>query len=237
MRSVTYVGVDGSVWPLTSVDHAGVFLQATPNDLAVEDGFLSGSLDFVVADHSPDGVVLGELSEIEARWRRAWSTRVFGSLRVDDEERPSAWLRVKLASHIAAFPDFSVDGYQDFSQSVVAEGDSWFRSYEFPGPSVTVVNGGDVDGWVRIRWQAGGKVTLPSGASFTLPAVSSPRTIVLDPRESCVVMDDEGNADILVWKSLRGSVFPEVIPPGEQRTFTIPSGSSLFFDEGVVSPW
>lgn len=237
MRSVTYVGVDGSVWPLTTVDHDGVFLQATPSDLTVEDEKLSGSLDLVVADHSPDGVELGELSEIESRWRRAWSTRQYGTLRVGDERRPSAWLRVRLSAPIPAFPDFGADGYQDFSQSVVAEGDSWFRTYEFPDPAVTVVNGGDVDGWVRIRWQEGGKVILPSGASFTLPEVAAPRTIVLDPRESCVVLDDDGNIDRSVWKSLRGSVFPEMIPPGEQRVFTIPNDSMLLFDEGVMSPW
>lgn len=237
MRSVTYVGVDGSVWPLTTVDHDGVFLQATPSDLTVEDEKLSGSLDLVVADHSPDGVNLGELSEIEARWRRAWSSRVFGTLRVDDEERPSAWIRVKLASPIPSFPDFGAEGYQDFTQSIIAEGDSWFRTYEFPGPSVMVVNGGDVDGWVRIRWQEVGEVTLPSGASFILPTVPTPRTIVLDPHESCVVLDDDGNIDRSVWKSLRGNVFPEMIPPGEQRAFTIPAGSSLLFDEGVMSPW
>ena len=237
MRSVTYVGVDGSVWPLTSTDHAGVFLQATPSDLTVENEKLSGSLDLVVADHTPDGVDLGELSEIESRWRRAWSQRVFGTLRVEDELRVDAWLRVKLASPVPSFPEFGADGYQEFEQSVVADSHVWWRSHVFHDGVVTVVNSGDVDGWVRVRWEQPGDVVMPSDAVLSLPPVGEPRTIVLDPHESCIVLDDTGAVDAALWRQLRGGVFPEIVPAGERRVFTVPEGATLLFNEGVYSPW
>lgn len=237
MRSVTYIGVDGSVWPLTSMDHAGVFLQATSTDLAAEDDALSGSLDLVVADHTPDGAHIDELGEVEARWRRAWSHHVFGTLRVEDEQREDAWLRVKLAAPVPSFPEFGIDGYQEFEQSVVADSPVWWRSRVFHGGVVTVINSGDVDGWARVRWTQPGDLVMPSGAVLSLPPVEEPRTIVLDPHESCIVLDDAGEVDPELWRQLRGGVFPEIVPAGEQRVFTIPEGATLLFNEGVHSPW
>ncbi|MCT1411647.1 hypothetical protein [Corynebacterium sanguinis] len=67
--------------------------------------------------------------------------------------------------------------------------------------------------------------------------MSAPRTVLLDPHESCVVLDDSGAVDEVVWKQLRGRVFPEVVPAGEVREFVVPDDAALIFDEGVASPW
>ena len=239
MKSVTYVGVDGSVWPLTSTDHAGAFLQATPDELrSDEDGEpVSGSLDLVVADHLPDGGELDDVRVVERRWRRAWSTHRFGTLRIDDDEGEDYWLRVRLAAPIAGFPEVDPDGYVEFSQSVVGESPVWWRTQTF-GPGVAQVsNSGDVEGWPRVRWESAGRLIMPSGAVVDLPEVDNPRTVLLDPHESCVVLDDSGTVDEVVWRQLRGRVFPEVVPVGEVRQFTVPTGASLILSEGVVSPW
>ncbi len=239
MKSVSYAGVDGSVWPLTSVGHAGVFLQATPDELrSDEDGEpIAGSLDLVVADHLPGGVRLDDVRVVERRWRRAWSVRKFGTLRVDDDEGVNHWLRVRLASPIAGFPEVDPEGYVEFSQSVIAESPVWWRTQTFGPGSAPVSNSGDVDGWPRVRWESAGRLVMPSGAVVDLPSVSAPRTVLLDPHESCVVLDDSSAVDEVVWRQLRGRVFPEVVPAGEVRKFTVPAGASLIFNEGVASPW
>ena len=239
MKSVSYIGVDGSVWPLTSTDHAGVFLQATPDELkSEEDGEpITGSLDLVVADHLPDGTRMDDVREIERRWRSAWSTRQFGTLRVDDDEWVDHWVRMKLAAPIAGFPEVDPEGYVEFSQSVVAESPVWWRTKTYLPGTVQVSNSGDVDGWTRVRWESAGRLVMPSGAIVDLPSVSAPRTVLLDPHESCVVLDDSGVVDEVVWRQLRGRVFPEIVPVGEARRFTVPDKATLIFDEGVVSPW
>ena len=239
MKSVSYTGVDGSVWPLTSTDHAGVFLQATPDELrSEEDGEpVAGSLDLVVADHLPDGGELDDVRVVERRWRRAWSPRMFGTLRVDDDEGVDHWLRFRLASPIAGFPEVDPEGYVEFSQSVIAESPVWWRSQTFGPGAVQVSNSGDVDGWPRVRWESAGRLVMPSGAVVDLPAVSAPRTVLLDPHESCVVLDDSGDVDEAVWRQLRGRVFPEVVPVGEVREFVVPDDAALIFNEGVTSPW
>ncbi|WP_288833664.1 hypothetical protein [uncultured Corynebacterium sp.] len=239
MKSVTYVGVDGSVWPLTARDHEGVFLQATPDELRAEGdgGPIAGSLDLVVADNSPEGEDLEPVWVTERAWRRAWSVREFGTLRVDDGEGSDHWLRVRLSVPISGFPEVSPEGFVEFSQAVVADVSVWSRRFEFVGSSVLVANSGDVDVWPRVRWGLAGELTMPSGAVVQLPEVPSPRTILLDPSESCAVVDDSGVVDEPVWKGLRGKVFPEMIPAGQAREFQLPEGATLIVHEGVVSPW
>lgn len=241
MKSVTLIGVDGSVWPLTSVDHEGVFLKAEPTNLAPgNDGeSIEGSLDLVVADNSPTGGVLAPIGVTERRWRDAWSMREYSTLIVSEDEGIGDYsLELRLAAPIPDFPEFDASGYVDFSQSVRAFSDVWIHTVTVSGSVVDVVNPGDVDVWPRVRWTQAGSLVMPSGAVIELPAVTSPRTMWLDPSESCVVKDNDGVVDQTLWRVLRGSVFPESVPPGENaRRFTLPAGASLIYDVGVYSPW
>lgn len=86
---------------------------------------------------------------------------------------------------------------------------------------VTVTNTGDVLIYPKIRWNgAGGEVTSPSGATFTLPSVSEPTVISLSPR------------------SLRlDGAFPEGVPPGESKTWSLPAGASMSWEILVADPW
>lgn len=241
MKSVTLIGVGGSTWPLTSVHHEGVFLRAEPTNLdpGNEGGTIEGSLDLVIADNSPAGGELAPIDVTERKWRDAWSMREFSTLIVaDDEGVGDYFLPLKLAARIPDFPEFDADGYVDFSQSVVSDSEVWRRTITVDGAAAGVVNVGDVDVWPRVRWTRAGNLVMPSGAIVKLPAVPSPRTIWLDPSESCVVKDDNGVVDHALWLSLRGGVFPEPVPPGDElRPFGLPADAQLIYDIGVYSPW
>ena len=78
---------------------------------------------------------------------------------------------------------------------------------------------------------------MPSGASFTLPAVGSARTLVLDNDESCVVTDDRGRVDRALWHTLAPTVLPESVPIGERRRFSVPTGAELQWQVAVLDPW
>lgn len=239
MRSVTYIGVDGSVWPLTSWDHRGVFLGAAPDEIRSDaDGEpLQGSLSVVIADNSPEGAPLDPICVTERAWRRAWSKRRWGTLRVESDAGQTYWVKVKLAATIPGFSELEPEGFVEFTQEIVADSPVWWHTLVRTGPKVVLTNAGDVDVWVRIRWRDAGRVTMPSNAVFILPAVPGPRVITLDPKQSCVVRDDNGVIDETTWKALRGVAFPEVVPAGETREFMVPADASVIMDEGVDSPW
>lgn len=120
---------------------------------------------------------------------------------------------------------------------VVADKGQWlFRDYG--SGIVTVTNLGN--GFIRpkIRWVGvGGVVELPSGASFTLPPVSEPRTVSLDYTRSFEVLDDGGVLDDALWRELRGSVIGEGIPQKESRTFRLPDEATLLWDLAFLNPW
>lgn len=240
MESVSYRGVDGSVWPLTEWSHRGVFLKEGALALAPgeeEGAGLSGGLSLVVADNAPDGAELVEIDETMQAWRRAWSPRLYGSLVVvGADEAAETWARVRLAAPIPDLTVIGPEGFEEFEQQVVAESRRWLRTEVLPGPEVTVFNAGDWEVWPRVRWQAGGVLVLPSGARVSLPTVPAPRTIWLDPGLGCVVVDDDGERDVDLWRALRGEVFPEVVPPGEGRVFRVPASAVVSWDWEVDDP-
>ena len=87
--------------------------------------------------------------------------------------------------------------------------------------TVTVTNYGDVSVWPKIRHEgAGGVVTNPSGAKFTIPRAAEETIIDLDPR----VLRLEG-------------AFPESVPPGATGVWVLPAGAQLEWTLGVADPW
>ena len=87
-----------------------------------------------------------------------------------------------------------------------------------------------------MKWTEGGNLTLPSGAVYELPTVSTPRTIWLDPTLGCKITDDSGVRDDALWRSLRGLVFPEVVPAGQSRVFGIPVGATILWEDELEDP-
>lgn len=119
----------------------------------------------------------------------------------------------------------------------IGDGGVWLQPYTHTG-NVIVTNSGDVAIWVKIRWQgAGGVVTMPSGATFTLPTVTSPKTLWLDPGESNLITNDDDTIDETLWKQLRSQVFPESIKPGESKTITTPATATVLWEVGYFDPW
>ena len=87
--------------------------------------------------------------------------------------------------------------------------------------SVTVTNSGVVPVWPTIRYQgAGGDVTAPSGASFSLPASDEVAVVDTDP----MVLRASG-------------VLPECVPPGESGQWTLPEGARLEWVLRIDDPW
>ena len=87
--------------------------------------------------------------------------------------------------------------------------------------TVTVTNHGDVNVWPKIRYKgAGGVVTNPSGAKFTLPRAADETIIDLNPQ------------------TLRlDGAFPESVPPGGTGVWVLPAGAQLEWTLGVADPW
>lgn len=112
----------------------------------------------------------------------------------------------------------------------------WMHAPSLEGRS-TIVNFGDVPVWVQIRWSgSGGRVVMPSGASFTLPSVPAERVLYLSRHDSLVVRGMDGVVDHEVWAKVRGA-YPEFVPVGASRTFTLPVGARLEYKVGVADPW
>ena len=104
--------------------------------------------------------------------------------------------------------------------------------------NVTVTNSGQVYIWPEIVWEgAGGKVTLPSKAEFTLPAVENIRRLHLDPQRSHQVLNGLGVRDDELWRKIRGQIISEGVPPGQSRQYALPSGAFLEWRIGVLDPW
>lgn len=240
VRDITLFGVDGSVWPLTDRAHTGVFLKSNPLELRASSGeAVAGTLELVVADNDPDGAELDPISVTMPKWRRAWSPRRYATLRINDPDSWDAWLPLRLSEVIPDLPPLEPEGFEEFTQAVVSDPRHpyWRRTHVYQTTECVVVNGGDHEMWASVQWLRGGTVTMPSGATFTLPTVPEWRRILLDPFESCDVVSQDGVRDEVLWRQLRGRVFPESVPVGETRTFRIPQGAHLLIDERVDDPW
>lgn len=253
---VFLTGADGSEWPLVAEEHRGVFLEeglwegllgtmeanATAGVFGVAGQVvqrggrvpsMSGTLRCVVDDSR--GAVWRTFGE----FRRAWSTVSAAVLSVVDEAGQRFFAECRLAAPIAPLSQVDREwGFERFSVQVVVDSGVWRSPVVVPGGgAVTVTNWGDVNVWPKIEWSgAGGAVVVPSGARFTLPRVSAPRTVDLNPTTGCVVTDLEGRVDRAAWVGLRTAIFPEEIPPGETRRFTLPAGALLHADVGVFDP-
>ncbi|WP_257160410.1 hypothetical protein [Corynebacterium cystitidis] len=120
---------------------------------------------------------------------------------------------------------------------LVGDAGVWLKPAISGDGVVTVTNTGDVHLWPRIVWSGpGGRVELPSGAVFTLPAVEGQRALSLSRAESMRVVDADGVRDDEAWAAVR-AVTPEGVPVGATRQFRVPDGARLVYQEGVLDPW
>lgn len=121
---------------------------------------------------------------------------------------------------------------------LVADGGLWWQGEFHATGTATITNPGDDWVWPVIEWDGqGGTVTLPSGARFTLPAVSGVRRLHLSNAESCVVLDLENNVDHLTWDKLAAVVLPEGVPPAARRRYALPPGAKICWRVPFHTPW
>lgn len=175
-------------------------------------GAISTTVSFLLHDDGP--------VDLETLWldfRRGWSA-----------SRPS-WIRVGGWS-LRVFLDGMIAGPQVFPGAVssvtvdvpIFAPDGVFFSGMFTATGdVVVTNYGDVPVWPDLHWKgSGGTVTTPSGATFTLPATGTSRSINLDPLEL----------------RLEGAL-GECVMPGKSGRWILPDGASLSWRTAVLDPW
>lgn len=205
-------------------------------------GSLEVGIDPIWMDDSA-GVDVAKLrADFVAAWEATSPTRL-GMLSVvrDDGERFTC--DVRLGPDGVTEPDYEPGRHslEELSVDVVSDGGLWWVHRKSQNNIVTVTNMGQVEVWVEIVWNgAGGAVTCPSGASFTLPTVNGEHRLFLDPDYSCeVVNTSTGERNQTAMDALiAAGVFPEAVPnDGKEYTFTIPSTARLEWKIGVLSPW
>lgn len=235
---------------LSWVDHTGVETSLYPlkGDVYLQGGTLEGFTG--VWSDNPTQVVGEEGLRVDPRNRVV--EPVTGALtlairsrdayrkvrRMFSESKPGwlvldEWrLRCRLAEGLPA-PGVIPQRGVTVRVSLIGDAGVWVRQASGTG-NVTVTNDGDVPVWPKIVWKGGGGVVrLPSGASFTLPAVSATR--VVDLRRSAggrVTIPDTGVVDRPLSKQTL--VISEMVPLGEQGTFTVPAGATLMWEIGVL---
>lgn len=175
----------------------------------------------------------------EEQWllvRRSFSTREYGQLVLDTGVRRFS-APVRLAASLPS-PGGAPKHASTLEVSLVSDGEFggvWSRELSADSKLVTVTNLGDVPIWPEIVWSGdGGKVTLPSGASFTLPRVTGRHVLPLARSKSGKVSGPRGFDRGLTNQI---NAVGEQVPVGEQRTYKIPDGAELHWREGVLDPW
>lgn len=106
--------------------------------------------------------------------------------------------------------------------------------YESTGRA-EINNIGDVPVYVEVIWQESAGIFLPSGAFVSLPAADSPRRMLLNSWDSCVVLDENGAEDPVIWDQIE--VIPEGVPPGQRRDFRMASTVKVRWEIGILDPW
>lgn len=168
--------------------------------------------------------------------RQSFSTTKYGRLELRTEGRIFS-CPVRLSSALPP-PASAPKHGSTLEVSLVSDGEYgglWSRAYQSDKNKVTVTNMGDVPIWPTVEWEgSGGSVKLPSGASFTLPAVHGPHMLSLARHMSGKVTSARGfEPDVTKQIGAVG----EQVPVGQQRVYEIPAGAKLHWREGVLDPW
>lgn len=252
---LSYLSPHGREWRLIGPEHDGVWVVDGGITGLVGSGEDSASTLPGVPGHRVEAVEVppvdgaltvragdgaGGVPETFSRFRSDWSFRVPGRLVLSgDDGAGPVWARARLAGPIAAPAHHPAElrGLV-FEVPVRLDDGLWWETISSDTDSVTVTNTGDVFVRPRVEWNGpGGRLIMPSGAAVTLPAVDSPRVLVLDNSRSNVVRDPDGTVDTGLWPSMVADLLPEGVPPGEARTYWIPGGATLHWDIGHLDPW
>lgn len=253
---VSYIGPRGKPWELTSGRTDGVFMEpggvqglvGAGEDVTVSSPFSVGQVLDGVTVGAMDGTLTvtvtktehASLSDVWAEFRADFSRTAPGTLTITGPRLGALSCRVRLAAPLPALDSNATgDVIRGVAIPLIADDGLWLtRRWVDTSSRVEVSNPGDVPVCPQIVWQGtGGRVTLPSGAGFTLPQTSARRVLWLDNAQSCVVTDEDGREDRGLWTRLASQVQPEKVPVGGRRIFELPAGAALRWQVGFFDPW
>lgn len=256
MRTITYITPDGTAWPLTehdwtsAIEHGGISgLVGETRDQVITGPDLIGQ----ILDSQDIGPMTGGLTvyiagdetrSADKMWRelRAGLSTAKGregTLVISSERAGRVYAKVRLQKIVGA-PESDPDDETVLKivlPLVCDDGVWWTAPMSAPGQAV-VHNSGDVYLEPRIHWSgSGGQVKVPSGASFTLPAVGSPRIFECSSAKAFAVLRMDGSVDYELLAQLALTALPEGIPPGQSRAYSLPAGAVLIWQLGYLDPW
>lgn len=226
--------------PFVEVDSLSGFVGEFEDTVVSSPGVPGGRVDFrdrVVAPLTGSFTLVVPSREAWGVVREAFSTRRYGTLRLVSGRRvcelpvrlkvslPSPGVRPGVGGRVQV--DLVSDG---------VGGGVWLSRAVSRDSSVTVTNWGDVPVWPEVVWSgAGGRVVLPSGVGFTLPAVVGEHRLPLARVNAGRVFGPDGEVDRALSREV-GAV-SEMVPVGESREYQVPDGAVLVWSVGVFDPW
>lgn len=217
--------------PRAQVQHQGVEIAGRTGQRDTELLIPPASGSFTVSCFAHGGLSVGQ---VESEFKAAFSHHKPGWLVVKGWPAGDLRLKAKLVEFSAPTRQAEHGSFTRLTVTIHAPKTLYMQGHSDSGV-VEVHNPGDDTIWTRVRWREGGPLVMPSGAVTTLPTIPEERTLVLDPAESCVVLDDDDQVDDTLWGSFL--VFPEGVPVGEARTYSLPEGAVLVWDVGYTNPW
>lgn len=255
---LSWIGTDGKEWPLNGPGVRGVFVEegGTVGALVgeVEDAAVSlvspvprrragqqlearsADLQLVVASSTSWGEH-GSKVDVFREFCRGLSATEPGWLRLSFDSGAVQWLACTVGPVEGLSRPTKTRDVERFRFPIRHFG-LWEQRMFRRGPKVLVSNFGELPVWPEIVWQgAGGTVTLPSGAVFTLPPVAGRRRLCLDPAATGAVFDKDGKFDRSTWLGFDGAVFGEQTPPGGTAVYEIPAGAELVWNIYRRNPW
>lgn len=242
---LSYVSPDGDVFggliggggPAIEVDTLTGFVGQFEDTRVQVPGVPGGFVDLrdrVVQPMTGSFTVVVGSREEWLRVRRGFSTSLPGRLELDNDNG-AVWSPVRLAVSLPS-PGAAPNEGARIPVELVSEAGCWFETHSAPGGVATVENDGDVPIAPTVVWSgAGGRVVLPSGASFSLPDVSGEHRLSLAPENSGRVVAPDGTFSKSVTQ--QAGAVGERVPIGMQRTYTVPSGARLEWNVGRFDPW
>lgn len=168
--------------------------------------------------------------------RRAFSHYRLGQLAVATP-RGVARLRCRLDGTIADPAEvYSRSSGLELRIPLAADEGVWKIGPYTGAGKINVSNFGDTATYLEITWQGGGgPIALPSGATLTLPTASERRHLLLNPTDSCAIIDPAGGVDHTLWQQI--PYLPEGVPAGGQRTYQLPAGATATWHVSTLDPW
>lgn len=231
-RSIAYGGLVGLVGTksATTVQAAGV-PGLTPVAFRTEP--MSGELTLYVEQSERGPSVDEAVREIH----REFQQTAYGLL-VIDRDGAASRLTARVRLNGALPPPLDVEGeeYAELKVPLIADNQLWAWDPVSARGSVTVTNPGDVFMWPELMWREGGKIILPSGLEYTLPAASSTAWASLNPFTSHEVTV-AGAVDDALSDALEKMHLGEGVPEGTSRTYTTTGDVSIVWAPQQADPW